>query len=386
MTVLAVAAASLRRMLRDRISMFFVVLLPVVVILIIGATVGGVTAVRLGVVAADTGPLSADLVAELRAAPSTTVHLFAGQDAARTALRRKELDAVVVVPAGTDAALRRGGAVSIPVLEAGAAADQQAVRATVAAAVARHAARVQAAGFAAEQAGGTLPDRLAGAARLQPGVPAIGVRTSTVDSASDILPAGFGYSAPTMLVLFVFVNTLAAGAAMIQTRRLGIYSRAMAAPVRARDIVLGEGLCYLSLALLQSALIVTVGAVLFGVHWGAPAAAAALIGLWALVGTGAGMLSGTVFRTPEQASGIGPAVGIAFGMLGGCMWPLAIVSPVMRTIGHLVPQAWAVDAWTRLVAQGGGIGDIAGQLGVLAAFAAALLGLASLRLRRRLAG
>jgi ABC-2 type transport system permease protein len=385
-TVLAIAAASLRRMLRDRISLFFVVLLPVVVILIIGATVGGATNFRIGVVARDAGPLSADLVTELRGTPSTTVHGYAAEQTARTALRRGELDAVVVVPAGTDAALRRGESVTIPVIDTGATSNQQAVRSSIAAAVARHAARVQAAAFAAAQAGGTLPGRLADAARLQPAVPLIAVRTETVDSASNVLPAGFGYSAPTMLVLFVFVNTLAAGAAMIQTRRLGIYDRAMAAPIQARHIVLGEALCYLSLALIQSALIVTVGALLFGVHWGAPLAAAALVGLWALVGTGAGMLSGTLFRTPEQASGIGPAVGIAFGMLGGCMWPLAIVSPFMRTVGHLVPQSWAVDAWTRLVAQDGGIADIAGQLAVLAVFAAALLTLASVRLRRRLVG
>ena len=61
---------------------------------------------------------------------------------------------------------------------------------------------------------------------------------------------------------------------------------------------------------------------MFGVSWGNPFAAAALIGIWALVGTGAGMVSGTLFRTAEQATVIGPAVGIAFGMSGGCMWPL----------------------------------------------------------------
>jgi ABC-2 type transport system permease protein len=120
------------------------------------------------------------------------------------------------------------------------------------------------------------------------------------------------------------------------------------------------------------------------VHWGAPLAAAALVGVWALVGTGTGMLSGALFRTPEQASAIGPAIGITLGMVGGCMWPLSIVAPAMRTVGHAVPQSWAVDAWTTLVAGGGGLADIAGQLAVLGGFAVTLLTLASVRLGRRL--
>ena len=62
---------------------------------------------------------------------------------------------------------------------------------------------------------------------------------------------------------------------------------------------------------MQSALIVIVGAVVFGVSWGNPLAAALLVITWALVGAGAGLFSGTFFRTPEQASAIGPTAGIA---------------------------------------------------------------------------
>jgi ABC-2 type transport system permease protein len=120
----------------------------------------------------------------------------------------------------------------------------------------------------------------------------------------------------------------------------------------------------------------------FGVSWGDPVAATALVGAWALVGTGAGVLSGTLFRTPEQASSIGPSFGIAFGMLGGCMWPLEIVPEAMRTIGHVVPHAWAVDAWTVLLSRGGGLADIALQLLVLTGFAGVLLLLATTRLQR----
>ena len=134
--------------------------------------------------------------------------------------------------------------------------------------------------------------------------------------------------------------------------------------------------------MLQSGLIVLIGATVFGVSWGNPLAAAVLVVMWALVGAGAGMLSGTLFRTPQQASSIGPAIGLAFGMLGGCMWPLAIVSSTMRTVGHFTPQAWAVDTWTTLLSRAGTISDILRPLAVLAAFAVALLAIAIVRIRR----
>jgi ABC-2 type transport system permease protein len=72
-------------------------------------------------------------------------------------------------------------------------------------------------------------------------------------------------------------------------------------------------------------------------------------------------------------------------MLGGCMWPLEIVPPAVRALGHLTPHAWAVDAWVVLLSRGGGLLDILRQLAVLLAFAVGQLVLASMRLRRSLA-
>jgi ABC-2 type transport system permease protein len=57
----------------------------------------------------------------------------------------------------------------------------------------------------------------------------------------------------------------------------------------------------------------------------------------------------------------------------------------MRDIGHATPHAWAVDAWTALLARGGTVVTILPDLAVLAAFAAGFLVLATLRLRRVLA-
>jgi linearmycin/streptolysin S transport system permease protein len=110
----------------------------------------------------------------------------------------------------------------------------------------------------------------------------------------------------------------------------------------------------------------------------------ALVVVFAVVATAVGLLVGSTVGDPEQAQAVGVPIAIALGMLGGCMWPLEIVPPVMRTIGHVSPHAWAMDGWIALVFDREGVAGIATDLAVLAAFAIALGLLARRPLRRAL--
>ena len=382
--MIAIAAASLRRIGRDRTALFFMIVLPVVVILIVGASERGFATFRVGVVDLGAGVAGHRLTAALDHDSQLAVTTFAGEDALRRAVARSEMDVGVVLPAGMDGAERGSGQVTVAVYAEQVNTTQQAALTAVRSVVAVQGGELQAARFASAQSGASVGSGLSRAAALAPRVAQVTVQPALADASRNVLPEGFSYSAPTQLVLFVFINALAGGAAIIETRRLGMFERMSAAPVRPGTIIAGTALTYGALTLVQSALIVLVGAVAFGVSWGNPLAAGALVVMWALVGTGAGMLSGTVFRTAEQATAVGSVTGIGLGMLGGCMWPLSIVSSAMRVVGHLTPQAWAVDAWTSLLARGGNLASIAGQLAILAAFAVAFVVLASARLRREL--
>jgi len=206
----------------------------------------------------------------------------------------------------------------------------------------------------------------------------------TVGVAGSDLPSGFAYSAPAYLVLFMFINTLVAAWGLPADRDRGLTRRAFAAPTGSGAALLGEWSYRLVVALLQAGAIVIVGAVLFGVDWGHPVAVSAVVALFALTATGASVLLGSLARTPQQVTALAPPLGIALGMLGGCMWPLEIVGPTMRAIGHATPHAWAVDALMRVIGAGAGPSDIAVELLVLAAFAAGFLSLALLAFRRTL--
>jgi ABC-2 type transport system permease protein len=385
MSVLAIMAVSIRRVLRDRLSLFFIVILPIMVILIIGASVRGFSTFRVGIVESGSGASGKQVAAMLSSTAGIDVRRYPTASALEAAVRRSAVQAGLVLPVGMDQTIKGHGEVEIGLVAESANPTQQAAATTVRSVLARYGGQVQAARFATEEVGGEFSSAMDLAGHLAATVPAVTVVSRQAGTQLATLPEGFSYSAPTMLVLFVFLNSLAGSAVIIANRRLGMYERMLAGPVRSGAVIAGEALGFVAIALAQAMLIIAIGALVFGVSWGDPLAAAALVGVWALVGAGAGMLAGTLFSTPEQATAIGPALGIAFAMLGGCMWPLSIVGPTMRFVGHFTPQAWAVDAWTRLLSQHGTVASIAPQLLVLGGFAATSLALAAWRLRRRLA-
>jgi len=385
---LIMAGSALRRLARDRLALFFLVLLPVVIIAIIGITFGDAASERLPVGIADegAGPLGDELRAALAASPALDPRGYDDTDALGKAVRRGVVSAGVVLPAGYDQALRAGRAAEVTFVVDQTRPAPAPVRSAVAAVVARQAAEVKAARFAADNAEVPFDTALARARVLAASQEQVRVEATTIGGREDALPTGFNYTAPANLVLFVFITSLAGAAGLIEARRLGVTRRMLATPTTASTILVGEALSRFAVALLQGMIIFLVGWLVFGVDWGDPPAALLLVVTFALVGTGVGMLLGSVLRNAEQATSIGPPVGIALGMLGGCMWPLAIVPQPMRVVGHLFPQAWAMGAFIALIAKGEDIAGIARRLAVLAAFAVALLALATWRLRQALVG
>lgn len=382
MKALAIARASIRRLLRDRTALFFIVVLPIVIIVIVGAVARGFNTFRVGIVERGTTVSARALVAQLQHTPGLELARYADVAALKKGVARGEIQCGIVVPRGIGADERSGRPVGVPVYAETANSTQQAAEVRVASVIGAYGGRVEAAAFST-RFGTSFSSALAHADALAGSVARVGVVTHVLRATQQTLPPGYEYSAPTELVLFVFLSGITGGATIVEARRLGMFERVSVAPVRRRTIVLGESLTYLSVALSQSLIIVAIGA-LFGVWWGDPVAAAVLVFLWCCVGASAGMVAGTLFRTPEQASAIGPVVGILFAMLGGCMWPLSIVSTGVREFGHLTPHAWAVDAWTKLLAGHAGIVGVAPELGVLALFSLALFTVATVRLRSAL--
>jgi ABC-2 type transport system permease protein len=383
MKALWIALANLRRMFRARANLFFVFVFPMLLILVLGATFGGSSSPRLGVVSARSGPLGADLVRQLDRTPHLQVVSVADPAALLTGVQRGNYAAGIVIPAGYDAAVRAGRSAAIRYLARPDQGSQQ-LGETVRGAVAKQAALLGAARFAvAQHAAPSFAAGLAQASRISPSVPAVTVTQTTAGTAVFPTTLGqFTVGAWTELVLFLFLIALTGAVGLIESRRLGLPQRMLATPTSPAAVIAGETLGRVLIACVQALVIILGSALLFGVRWGQPAGVAAVVILYACAGAGAGTFVGTLFRNEQQASGISLLLGLGLGALGGCMVPLEVFPPTMKKIAHLTPQAWGNDAFDKLVAHGASITGILPQLGVLALFAVVLLTLAAWRLRR----
>jgi len=379
---LALTRVEVRRLFRDRVAVFFVFALPALIILLVGSIFGGRDDVTVGLLRSPGGTNTDAFVARLT--DTVEVHDFDDRNEMIGALRHDEIVAAIVVP-DIDAALTAGNPVAVEVLSVP-GTDASGIAALVRSAAAAEGVILFAGRFAADTVGAPLDDAVS-AARHAAGETAVegdGVVLRVIGAEDDqVIPDGFGYPAASNLVLFTFITSLAASGSLIRMRRMGIARRALAAPVRSSTILIGLTATRLVNALIQSGVILVVGTLL-GVDWGDPLGAALIVVAFALVGAGAGLLAATFFRTEDQAGSIGPPIGIALGMLGGCMWPLEIVPPAMRAVGHALPHAWAMDGFIDILGRGLGVSAIVPELAVLLGFAAVLLTVATIRTRAAL--
>jgi ABC-2 type transport system permease protein len=383
MKALWIATANLRRMFRVRTNIFFVFVFPMILILILGATFGGSFTPRLGVVTQGSGPLTAALVRQLERTPHLRVVSVSDPGTLLTQVERGNLESGLVIPAGYDPAIRAGHGVTLRYMARPDQSSQQ-LGETVRGAIAKQATLLGAARFAVtEHSAASFGAGLAEAGRISPAVPPVSVTQTTAGAALFPNTLGqFDEGAWTELLLFVFLIALTGAVALIETRRLGLSRRMLATPTSPATVIAGETLGRLLISVIQAAVIIFGSALLFGVNWGQPLGVAAVVILFALVGAGAGIFLGTLFRNEQQAVGISLLLGLGLGALGGCMVPLEVFSPTMRRVAHITPQAWGNDAFSRLVGHGASIAGILPQLGVLAAYAVVLLALAAWRLRR----
>jgi ABC-2 type transport system permease protein len=378
---LEITRANLLRTSRDRLGLFFIVVLPVILIVVLGLTYGGFSTARIGVADADGGPLARELVTGIRAERiNLSIRSYTSAEELRDAVRRGFVEVGLIIPAGYDASLREGTTAPVELVTqpSGLAG---AVRGAVDDSIARQAALLRAARFAMVVDGIDFESALTLARAREGNAPGFAVAVANVsDTAKG--PSGFTTGAQSQLILFMFLTSLAGATELIVTRQLGISRRMFSTPTGAWTIIAGEGLGRLAFALFQGFFIVIVSALAFGVDWTDPLATSAIVVAFALVAAGAAMLIGSVAANASQAGAIGPALGLLLGLLGGTMVPADVFPAVMRSVAHITPHAWAMDAFREMQQNNAGLLQILPQLGVLLAFGVVLFAIAVSRFRR----
>lgn len=349
--MLTLAAVALLRFLRERANIFFVFILPFLIILLVGF--GSDFESSLGIVGAET-EIGAAVLLHL---PEDQVVTYDSRQAASQAVEENVLTAAVVFSEDRSepiAFLSRPGVG----LGGKAALDEAVAIENQRIAVNRQAMLV-----------GAGDEDIAAAIAAVPATP---IRVERVGTVFFEGLSSFDASSLTQVVLFVFLSSMTAASAVIRDRDLGMTRRKAASPVSTWQLVIGETLGRFSIAAFQAVLIVVVTAVAFGVSWGDPLATGLILVLFILLSTGAGILLGSALDNAEAADGVGIMTGLVLAALGGAMAPVEIFPPVMQTIARFTPHYWAIEGLKISVA-GGSVSEVGSSLVVLAAISFGLL-------------
>ncbi len=198
---------------------------------------------------------------------------------------------------------------------------------------------------------------------------------SVMASGSTLSPIGF-------TVWFILFLTFGSAGGILEERETGTLRRLLVTPSSRTTIMLGKIAGIVVAAIAQASILVGLGALLFGVPWGRdPLAVIMVLGSYILAGTGLAVLVSAVVRTRDQLGGLSPLFATGLAMLGGCLWPIEVLSPVMRTVAKLTPTGWAVLGLTDVVARNQGVASAIMPTLVLTAFALVSLAIGARLLR-----
>lgn len=180
-------------------------------------------------------------------------------------------------------------------------------------------------------------------------------------------PDTYQQTIPGYTVMYVFFIIQYLTAVLKEERQQGTLKRMLGLPISRAELLGGKLLGALLICVLQVTLLLGVGVFLFGLNLGRDLPALLLL---TLALAAAAVSLGLAAASGGMEAGVLTAPLIISALLGGCMFPIDLMPPFLRTISHLVPHFWALSAYQDLIVRGQGLVDILPDIGVLLLFAA----------------
>ena len=185
--------------------------------------------------------------------------------------------------------------------------------------------------------------------------------------------------APGIAVFGQSFLTLFAALLIARDRTTALTQRLMASPLSDSGFILGYALPLLPLALVQAAFCLGCGVAL-GLETGHLIAALAVLMVTATLYIGLGLMFGSLLNDKQVGGVCGALLTNLSAWLSGIWFDVKLVGGAFHAVANVLPFLHAVEA-ARAAAQGRPA-DVTGHLGIVAAWAAAVLLLAVLAFRR----
>ncbi|HTG41215.1 MAG TPA: ABC transporter permease [Methylomirabilota bacterium] len=326
--LLLLTAANIKSFTRDRAALFWTLAFPLIFIFLFGSIFSGGNNDRtIGFADLDKSTHSAELQAAFASQPNVKL-IEASEDDLVAQMRDGKLSAVLVVPAGF-----------------GATIDAKTAPATIK--VYTDPAQTAAQGATFQLVGGVLGAVNQAASGRPPAVTFTNqaVQTQDLTFISYLVPSILGMS---LMQLGIF-----SAIPLVADRQKHILKRLQATPLRRWQLVGSNVLMRLIIAVVQTVIIVGVGATFFHVevsgNW-------LTIGLLVVLGSLAFIALGYVIAsfasTEESANGMTSVVQFPLMFLSGTFFPIDSMPDALRTVARALPLTYLGDALRQVMVGG----------------------------------
>jgi ABC-2 type transport system permease protein len=208
------------------------------------------------------------------------------------------------------------------------------------------------------------------------------VEAAEVGESSE-LSSGFQVSVPGNAVLFCFFLAMTVALSFMEDRRTGVLRRLLSSPAPKWSLLLSKLVPFFLIGIVQMVFLFGMGVLAFGLDLGTNYLGLLLLTLSiVLCAVTLGFLMASFGGTEKQVGGIGSIILLVMGLLGGAMVPRMVMPSLMKTIGFITPQAWALDGYhVLLVSSQSDVSSVLVEVAAILGFAGVFAGIALLRFR-----
>ena len=149
-----------------------------------------------------------------------------------------------------------------------------------------------------------------------------------------------------MTLFFVTYSLMFTVGDILEDKRLHTMDRILVSPTTRRDLLTANLIGTMIIGVIQIIVMILAGQFVFGIEWGNNLPLVIGIGsLYIFTMTTLSLFVVSLVKTTAQLGSIAPIVLTGMGMLGGCMWPLEIItSKPLLMLANITPHKWAFGA------------------------------------------
>ncbi|HJR59609.1 MAG TPA: ABC transporter permease [Vicinamibacterales bacterium] len=371
-SVIAVARKELRQIVRDRRTLMILAFVPAFFLLVFGYALNfDVRNIALAVEDRDgTSESRALISAFVNSGYFNLAGVVHDPRAAEWMLDRNQARAVLVIPEGFGRTVTTGGTAPVQVIVNG----DNANTATAVVGYATSILQTASAEFSG-RAGLWAPP--AGAVPQPVSVEPRIWYNPELRSALFLVPGLIAY-------LTMLMSVTSTALSIVREKESGTIEQVRMAPVGTFPFILGKTAPYFGISLVSAALVFLAAQLLFGLPMrGSWLTLGAAFSVYLLGALATGLLVSTIAETQQVAFQIALLVSLLPTlMLSGFIFPIASMPEFLQAITRVVPARYFLVALRGIVLKGTAASHLLPELGALAIYAAAVLGLASLRLAK----